>query len=247
MNKIQVQFLGSGDAFGSGGRLQPCIFVKTAETRFIIDCGATTLIAMRRYGIDPNDVDMILLSHLHGDHFCGIPFFVLDAQLVSKRTKPLLIAGPGGTKQKVAMLMEIMFPGSSEVQRKFPVDIMELQPEQTQILAGVTVTPYPVVHTTADDSFALRIECSGQTLAYTGDTEWTDALIPACQGVDLLIAEAYYYEKKIKYHLDYQSLMARMPDIRPQRLVITHMGADMLLQVSRVECEYAEDGKMIAW
>lgn len=145
MEKVQVQFLGSGDAFGSGGRLQPCIFVQSPVARFLIDCGATVLIAMRRYGVDPNVVDMILLSHLHGDHFGGIPFFLLDAQLISKRTKPLLIAGPVGTRQKVLMLMELMFLGSSKVQRKFPVDIIELHPEKPRMLGGVAVTSYPAV------------------------------------------------------------------------------------------------------
>jgi ribonuclease BN (tRNA processing enzyme) len=74
MGTIQVRFLGSGDAFGSGGRLQTCICIKTANSTFLVDCGASALIAMHRYGVVPNDIDMILLTHLHGDHFGGIPF-----------------------------------------------------------------------------------------------------------------------------------------------------------------------------
>ncbi|HVO65085.1 MAG TPA: hypothetical protein VMT12_01270 [Syntrophales bacterium] len=40
MNHVEVQFLGSGDAFGSGGRLQSCVLVKYSCGQFLIDCGA---------------------------------------------------------------------------------------------------------------------------------------------------------------------------------------------------------------
>ncbi len=114
MKPIQVQFLGSGDAFGSGGRLQTCILVKAASNTFLVDCGATALTAMRRFGTNPNAIDLILPTHLHGDHFGGIPFFVLDAQLISKRTNPLLIAGPPFTRERITAAMEVFFPGSSQ-------------------------------------------------------------------------------------------------------------------------------------
>lgn len=72
MGEVTVRFLGSGDAFGSGGRFQTCILVETASTRFLIDCGASSLIGMKRFGVDPGSVDAILISHLHGDHFGGL-------------------------------------------------------------------------------------------------------------------------------------------------------------------------------
>src|SRR5437763_1564010 len=132
METIQVRFLESGDAFGSGGRLQTCICIKATTSMFLVDCGASSLIAMRRYGVVPNDIDMILLTHLHGDHFGGIPFFVLDAQLISKRNRPLVIVGPPGTKSRVMAAMEIFFPGSSQIQQTFSLDIRELAPDHAQ-------------------------------------------------------------------------------------------------------------------
>ena len=119
METIQVRFLGSGDAFGSGGRLQTCICIKATTSTFLVDCGASSLIALRRFGVAPNAIEMILLTHLHGNHFGGIPFFVLDAQLLSKRSRPLVIAGPPGTQRRVREAMEIFFPGSSQIQQRF--------------------------------------------------------------------------------------------------------------------------------
>ncbi|MBI2157181.1 MAG: MBL fold metallo-hydrolase, partial [Candidatus Rokubacteria bacterium] len=77
---LAVRFLGSGDAFGSGGRFQTCIHLGAAGGSVLVDCGATSLVAMRRFGLDPQGIACVVLSHLHGDHFGGVPFLVLDAQ-----------------------------------------------------------------------------------------------------------------------------------------------------------------------
>ena len=74
---IEVQFLGSGDAFGSGGRFQTCVLLSSADGQLLLDCGASSLIAMKRLGIDPSTIEAVVLTHLHGDHFAGIPFLIL--------------------------------------------------------------------------------------------------------------------------------------------------------------------------
>jgi len=245
MADVEVLFLGSGDAFGSGGRMQTCILVSHPGGRFLIDCGSTALIAMRRYGIDPGEIDAILLTHLHGDHFGGLPYLVLDAQFFSKRTRPLVVTGPPGTAARVESLMEVVFPGSTQVKRNFDLDIRELdveEPTDVPEAGDIRVTPYEVVHACGCTPFALRIECAGRTIAYTGDTEWTDTLVAAGRDADLLIAEAYFYDKRVKYHLDYATLIAELPRIAPRRLVVTHMNTDMLGRLDDIDCEAADDG-----
>ena len=242
---MRIRFLGSGDAFGSGGRLQTCILLETPAGGVLVDCGTSALIAMRRFAVEPNTIDTILLSHLHGDHFGGIPFFILDAQLVSKRVRPLVIAGPFGTKERIRQAMEILFPGSSTTQRAFRVDVIELKPTQPQALGQASVTPYLVEHPSGASALALRITCAGRTITYTGDTAWTDTLIPAACGSNLLIAEAYYYEKRVPFHLDLRTLLSHLPELRTERLLITHMSADMLGRLDTLPCEWAEDGKLI--
>ena len=69
---MRVKFLGAGDAFGSGGRLNTCLLVDRGESSFLIDCGASVMIAIRRFGVNPNTISTIILSHLHGDHFGGL-------------------------------------------------------------------------------------------------------------------------------------------------------------------------------
>ena len=83
---VSIQFIGSGDAFGSGGRFQTCIRLTHQTGSLLIDCGASSLVALKRAGVPPASIDAILLSHLHGDHFGGVPFFILDAQFGDYQT-----------------------------------------------------------------------------------------------------------------------------------------------------------------
>ncbi|MGY3695145.1 ribonuclease BN (tRNA processing enzyme) [Bradyrhizobium sp. USDA 3240] len=115
---MQLQFVGCGDAFGSGGRFNTCFHVSGACVNFLIDCGASSLPALKRLEIDRNAIDLILITHFHGDHFAGLPFFLLDAQF-SRRTRPLVIAGPESIETKLPAVMEVMFEHSSKTKQRF--------------------------------------------------------------------------------------------------------------------------------
>src|SRR4030081_3021314 len=111
---MRLQFLGSGDAFGSGGRLNTCFHLeRAAHGNVLIDCGATSMVAIRKEQVDPNGISTVLVSHLHGDHFGGLPFFLLDAQLISPRTAPLLFAAATGPRGRTSAIWSTRAASSS--------------------------------------------------------------------------------------------------------------------------------------
>ena len=238
---MRVRFLGSGDAFGSGGRLQTCIALESPDFRALLDCGTSSLIALKRARIDPNQISTILVTHLHGDHFGGIPFFVLDAQF-SRRSAPLTIAWPPGIAARVREALEVFFPGSSRIEQRFPIHYAVLSALETSAFGPLRVTAYEVVHACGAPPYALRIELDGRTIAYSGDTEWTDALVAAARGADLFICEAYFYEKVVRFHLDYATLARNRERLDCKRLLLTHLGPDMLARLDDVDAETACDG-----
>jgi ribonuclease BN (tRNA processing enzyme) len=242
---VKITFLGTGDAFGHGSRMQPCILVEAKDCTFLMDCGATAMVSMNRYGVNPNAIDLILISHLHGDHFGGIPFYILDAQLHSKRQRPLVVAGPPGIRRRLDAAMEVMFPGSSKVQRKFTMEVLELLPGEPYRFRTLTVTPVVVDHASGDPALAFRVDCEGKRVAYTGDTAWTEAIREIALDANLLIAEAYFYEKPIKYHLSYRTLVEHLGGMNPGRVLLTHMSGDMLSRLDDVKAEVAEDGMVV--
>ena len=243
---MKLQFLGSGDAFGSGGRFNTCFLVQDRAGAFLIDCGASSMIAMRKFGVDPNTIRAILISHLHGDHFGGLPFLILDAQLVSRRTTPLTIAGPPGLRDRLMAAMENFFPGSTKVERRFNLIVHELEPHVEQTIEGIDVTPYVVKHPCGAPPFALRLTVDGKVLCYSGDTEWVDGLRQAASEADLLIAEAYFFDKSVKFHLDYATLASHSSELGAKRIVLTHMSTDMLERIRDTGVEVADDGLILS-
>jgi len=240
--RVQIRFLGCGDAFGSGGRFNTCFLVDGGGRKFLIDCGATSMVAMRHWEVDPNSIGLILISHLHGDHFGGLPFFLLDAQLISRRKTPLTIAGPPGLEARLEQAMEVLFPGSSRARPKYGLTIIELEAERAHDVEGVKVTPYEVGHPSGAPSYALRVGVGGKTICYSGDTQWTESLGRATRGADLFVCECNFYDKAARYHMNYMTLMGKLGEIGPKKLVLTHMGTDMIARAGDLDHQAAEDG-----
>jgi ribonuclease BN (tRNA processing enzyme) len=243
---MRLQFLGSGDAFGSGGRFNTCFHLLAAGTNALIDCGATSLQAIKRCGIDRNAIDLILLTHFHADHFGGVPFFLLDAHFVSRRNRPLTIAGPPGLSGWLSRALETAFPGASGNRWNFPLNLHEVAVERPDAIAMLNVTPYHVVHDDrAGPCLAYRIAAEGRVLTYSGDTEWTETLIPAARDADLFVCECYVFDKPVRAHLSLAVLQRELPRIGAKRVILTHMSEDMLGKLDSVPYQTASDGLQV--
>jgi ribonuclease BN (tRNA processing enzyme) len=242
---VTVRFVGSGDSFGSGGRFQTCIVIDGPRSRVAMDFGTSSLIALAQQGLDHNSIDAILLTHLHGDHCGGVPFLLVDAMLAARRTRPLTIAGPRDLRRRMADLQQALFPGSHVMVPKFQLTWVELEPGKTHDILDLKVTPERARHTQETNPTALRIEVGGKIVAYTGDTEWTEDIAKVARGADLFIAECYFYEKPIKWHLNYPVIAARRAEFGAKRIILTHMSKEMLAQVDKVPEECASDGLVV--
>jgi ribonuclease BN (tRNA processing enzyme) len=201
---------------------------------------------MKRFGVDPAQIETILITHLHGDHFGGLPFFLLNSQFVGRRTRPLVIAGSPGLAARLEAAQEILFPGSSATAWRFDLQLVELPAGETATIGSFAVRPSTVVHASGAPAYALRVECNGKILAYSGDTEWIDTLFEVARDADLFICEAYTFERKLRYHLAYQTLMDHRVALGCRRLVLTHLSEDMLSRLASLEVEIASDGLVLS-
>jgi ribonuclease BN (tRNA processing enzyme) len=243
---MQVQFVGSGDAFGSGGRSNTCFHLRGATVSALIDCGASSLPALKRCGIDRNAIDTILITHFHGDHFAGVPFFMLDAHFVSRRERPLTIAGPPGMPDWYARISDATYPGATGNKLRFPLTLHEVAPERTDTIGAMRVTPFHVSHDDrAGPCLAYRIETEGRTITYSGDTGWTETLVPAARDADLFICECYLRDKPVRSHLSLVELQRELPGIGAKRVILTHMSDDMLTHLDSIPYETAADGMIV--
>ena len=242
---VSVRFVGSGDSFGSGGRFQTCIVVDGPGSRFAIDFGASSLIALAQQGIEHNSLDAIVLTHLHGDHCGGVPFLLVDAMLAARRIRPLVIAVPRDLRQRMDGIREALFPGSHAMTPKFPLTWFEMEAGKPHAVLDLVVTPQPARHIAETNPTALRVEVGGKVIAYSGDTEWTDEVARVALGADLFIAECYFYDKPVKWHLNYPALAAQRGTLGAKRVILTHMSREMLAHAADVPEECAHDGLVV--
>ena len=232
---MKLTIAGSGDAFGSGGRLNTCFFLETAKAALLVDCGASAMPALKGRGIEPNGVDAVILSHLHGDHFGGLPFFLLDGQFLSRREKPLLIAGPPGTRARLDAALETFFPRSTSSKWRFEWRVQEMAVGAESDVLGHAVSTAEVIHQSGAPSTALRLSDGKSIFAYSGDTEWTDALLPIARGSDLFICECYAYAGKLTGHMSWEVLKVKLPQLAAKRAMVTHMNPSMLSRLDEIK------------
>ena len=245
---MRLTVVGSGDAFGSGGRFNSCLFIETAKGTLLLDCGASSLVALKAHGLDPNRIDGIVLSHLHGDHFGALPFLLLDAQFLAGREKPLLIAGPPGTRARLDQALEVFFPLSTKSKWRFPWKVVEIALDHDTKILGHTVRTAEVIHQSGAPSTAVRLSDGKTLLAFSGDTEWTETLVAVADGADLFICECYAHDGRIAGHMSWQILKRRLPDLRARRIMVTHMNPTMLARLDEVKAAgvlVAEDGMVL--
>jgi ribonuclease BN (tRNA processing enzyme) len=243
---MHLQFAGCGDAFGSGGRFNTCFHLVGRSINALIDCGATSLVSLNKLAINRNAIDTIFISHFHADHVGGVPFFLLEATHVLKRERPLTLVGPPGLKARYFELMEAAFPGTKTLELRFPLTLHELELGRRNAVGAIQVTPFHVVHDDrAGPCLGFRFEADGKIIGFSGDTEWTDALIPIGREADLFICEAYMRDRPVKGHMVLTALERRLGQIRPKRLILTHMSTDMLARRGELAYETAEDGMTV--
>ncbi len=241
----RVTVLGSGDAFSSGGRAFSGYLVEGSGAPFLIDCGPSTLQGLKKRGLDPGQLDFVLISHLHGDHFGGVPFLLMEYIFESPRTRPFAIHGPLDTERRVKAVFSGLYERIAGEPLPFPVRYHQVTAGVSFTVGGVRVVPVAVPHASEMPCFAYRVEVDGRVIFYSGDTGWTEDLVTHARGADLFLCECQRHETWFPMHLSYPEIAARARDFGCRRLVLTHLGHEPLARRAELSLECAEDGMTI--
>jgi ribonuclease BN (tRNA processing enzyme) len=242
---MKLHILGCGDAFGSGGRNQSGYLVEANDKLFLLDCGPTSLLALKRAGFDPRRLDAILLSHLHGDHFGGIAFFFIEYLYLRPKLEPLIIAGPPGTEAKVRSLFEVMYGGSTAQKEIPPTRFVVLQPNERAEVNGIVVAPFRVTHQSDGISLGLKVSYEGKQILFSGDSVWSEQFVKLAAGVDVFLCECSFFREHSGMHVNYQVLAANLDRLRCKQLVLTHLGEEMLAHRDEISALIVDDGMVL--
>ena len=238
----ELVFIGTSDAFGAGGRRQSALLVRGPGGSVLVDCGATTSGGLCDLGIARDEIDAILISHFHGDHFGGIPFLLLGALYEDRRRRPLAIAGPRGVEQRVRTLATAMGYSLDEREWTFPIRFEELQAGREREIGPVSVEAFEVFHQPQTEPHGLALRFANRRLVYSGDTGFFPGLPERVGEADLFVCECTYHDNDFEYHISHKDLVARQHEFHCGRIVLTHLGDEMLAYREKAAFETADDG-----
>ncbi len=240
---MRVITLGTADAFGAAGRFHSAVVVQAGSATALIDCGPSILQALNRSRIPAEDIDFILITHLHGDHIGGVPMLLLDYQYRSRRTRPLVVIGSALCRDRLEALTESMYSELTKNRRRFPVVYKTIRPGRPISLRGLRIHAYRMQHTDRFPCLGYRIEYRHYAVAITGDTTWCDSIPAMSRGANLLLTECTDFDQRTPVHLSYTQLREHQAEIGAKRIVLTHVGDDLLQHRAKVRLHIARDGE----
>jgi ribonuclease BN (tRNA processing enzyme) len=194
----------------------------------LIDCGATALIGLKRLNLSVNDIETIFITHLHGDHFGGLVWLLLDAVYGQPRIKPLTVFGPPTIEARLNRAIDALYPGALSAPPAFALKFVEVRPGHPFKHGGYEAEVMTVDHPSGAPSYGVRVNAKGRTLAFTGDTAWTKSVIELGRGADVYVMDCWKRHGAPAVHISFDQIMEHLPALDARRIVLTHMDEDML-------------------
>jgi ribonuclease BN (tRNA processing enzyme) len=241
----EIVFIGTSDAFGAGGRRQSAVFARGERGGMLFDCGATTNTGLAQLGLSRDEVDVILISHFHGDHFGGIPAFLYASLYADARQHPIEIVGPPEVEARVHALAHAMGHHLEQPDWTFPIRFREIRANETVSAGPAEVHAFATEHQPESNPQGYRVKLGREQISYSGDTGWFDGLPREIAGSDLFICECTLHTTCLDFHLNLNELREHRDDLDCGRLILTHLGDEMAEKRGKIEFETADDGMAV--
>lgn len=228
---LDLTFIGSGNAFGDSR----CYSGFLANGRVLFDAPPTTVYGLKRAGAAMEQIDVVLLSHFHADHFFGMPFLCLEYRFpgaaggrTPARTRDLTIVGPPGVADTVEQLNQLGFPNLLTAGESYRRRYVEIEPGQEREAGGLRIGAAQMNHAAGSLPLALgyRVELEGRIIAYTGDSAWCDGLWEIGRGADVYVCDANYATGRgLPEHLSLEEVSDLRAGLDARTtMILTHLG-----------------------
>jgi ribonuclease BN (tRNA processing enzyme) len=208
---LKVTLLGTGVGIPQPGRSQPALLIENGSP-LLFDCGAGTLLRLTDAGISMQDLDTVVLTHLHLDHSADVLALANTRYLLG--LSGLEVYGPAGTAQWL-QTMQSAYP----YLKKMEVRVHELNPMDAISLKGCDIFAEEARHSVT--ALAYRVDSGDKVVVYSGDTEPSPRVAALADGADLLIHECSFPEPfDVTNHTTPKKLGSLLKNVG--RVVLTH-------------------------
>lgn len=223
---MEIVFLGNWSARTISGKVNTSFVI---DGKIACDFGPISLQSMLEKGMEPNDLEHVLISHTHYDHFAGLTG-LLWYRAMSGNEEELLITGPKGIEETSRKLLEYYnTPQGFHIYASFE----EISSDNVEIFKGN--------HTVADNGY--RIRYGGKTIFYTGDTAYSESFVTGARNADLLIHEMTYpddlrIEARLWKHSTVSDAIAVFSESGAKRLIPVHLTSETLKAIPALQRKY---------
>ena len=201
---LHVAICGSGSPLPDQKRGNPCVAVIAGRRMFIVDAGERASETLNRMGIDPGEIEAVLLTHFHSDHIGGLGSLAIQRWVAQDSSDRMRVIGPPGVERIVAGYNEAyaldngyrtahhgeeIAPSASA---GMTAETLPAGTDSTVLVddGGLKVTPFRVDHSPAEPAVGYRFDYEGRSLVISGDTSYSPVLVQAAAGADLLVHDA---------------------------------------------------------
>ena len=239
---LKIIILGSGNAFAHANQFQSCHYVEfEGNYSILLDCGPAILQAVQAAEVNIDNLEYLLISHLHGDHIAGIPFLLLHYKFILQRfSNPLKIIGPPGLTHQLEQLLQGNYPNLlTEGEKLFEVYEIKLHEEKI-LFDTIIIKSYEANH--FNNAYGYTIQKDDLKVIYSGDNEFNPNQLAAFANGTVLIHELTTMDETRGGHTSWNLLKNHIDDILSNvgKVIVVHTSVDV-----RDEPESTFDGKII--
>ena len=258
--ELRVTLLGTGNPNPGMERFGPSVLVETGDKKYVFDVGRGAIQRLTELGIAYDQIDGVFFTHLHSDHVVGFPDLWLTGWLLSRRDRPLNVFGPVGTQRMLEHLTEAY---SFDIELRVTDDGVPRSGSQFKVTEvddgfemadeGVTIRAFDVDHRPIDPALGFRIDVGQRSVALSGDTRYSESLIEAVAGVDVLIHEVIAVSEAraalrpwiVAHHTTAVEAGRIFSQVSPALAVYTHVITDQSLAEIEERTRTTYDGPLV--
>lgn len=252
---MKIIFLGVGEALDANQPNTSILVLpdnRSQNGQILLDCGFTTPHQYFKLHPSPEELDLVWISHFHGDHFLGVPLLILRFWEMN-RQNPLTIVGQNGIADKIFQALELAYPGLQD-RLGFPLVFKEISPETPQHIDDIEWQTAFNEH--SQPCLSLRLNQDNRSLFYSGDGRATPATLLLAAGCDIIIHEAYRLQEDTPGHGSISGCIDFAEKAGAKRLALLHIQhadrqrfmakmRNIINQVDAIEILLPESGDML--
>ena len=213
---MKITLLGTGGPEYFPDRLGISTLIEANGQKLLFDVGRGTNQRLYQSRINPKDITDIFLTHLHNDHFEGLPDLWMTPWFLLGRDHGFELWGPQGTEEMVQG-MRAMFGHDLEkrVNKFNPLENLDIVVHSLSDGVvfdenGIKVTAFPVEHDDGNPAYGFRVDYGNHSVVMSGDTTLDENVIKHGAGADLIIHNVIAFSERLSQMPEMQGVLAKL-------------------------------------